>query len=51
LATAEGSWGSSADYLFRTIGGLREHGIRDVEIEHLGEKVDAITIDELAEAA
>jgi len=51
LATAEGSWGSSADYLFRTIGGLREHGIRDVEIERLGEMVDAITFEELDEAA
>jgi glutathione-specific gamma-glutamylcyclotransferase len=46
LATAEGSWGSSAEYLFRTIGGLREHGIRDVEIERLGDLVDSITLEE-----
>jgi cation transport protein ChaC len=51
LATAEGSWGSSADYLFRTIGGLREHGIRDVEMERLGDLVDSITFDKMDEAA
>lgn len=51
LATAEGSWGSSADYLFRTIGGLREHGIRDVEMERLGSLVETITLEELDEAA
>lgn len=51
LATAEGSWGSSADYLFRTIGGLREHGIRDMEMERLGDLVDAASFEELGEAA
>jgi cation transport protein ChaC len=46
LATAKGSWGSSAEYLFRTIGGLREHGICDVEIERLGDLVSSITLEE-----
>lgn len=50
LAMAEGSWGSSADYLFRTIGGLREHGIRDAEIEHLGAIVASVAF-EAGEAA
>lgn len=43
LATAEGCWGSSAEYLFRTIDGLREHGISDVEMGRLGTLVDTIT--------
>ena len=51
LATARGSWGSSADYLFRTIGGLREHGIRDIEMERLGVRVSSMTLDELDRAA
>jgi len=46
LATAEGCWGSSAEYLFRTIDGLREHGINDVEMERLGNLVDTITFEE-----
>jgi cation transport protein ChaC len=50
LATAGGSWGSSADYLFRTIDGLRKQGIRDVEMERLGEMVATFTIAELDEA-
>lgn len=51
LATAEGSWGSSADYLFRTISGLREHGIRDEDMELLGDLVGSATFDALDEAA
>lgn len=51
LAIAEGSWGSSADYLFRTIGGLREHGIHDVEIEHLGVMVASAAFEAFGEAA
>lgn len=51
LAIAEGSWGSSADYLFRTIGSLRENGIRDVEMERLGDLVASITCEELDQAA
>lgn len=51
LATAEGSWGSAADYLFRTIAGLREHGIRDMEMERLGKLVDAALFEEMDEAA
>jgi cation transport protein ChaC len=42
LATAKGSWGSSADYLFRTIRGLRDYGIRDEELESLWDRVGAL---------
>ena len=41
LATAAGSWGSAADYLFRTIRALRSHGIRDAELEETGTLVEA----------
>lgn len=41
LATAEGSWGSAADYLFRTVEGLRSHGIEDSELERVGALVEA----------
>jgi cation transport protein ChaC len=41
LANAVGSWGSSADYLFRTIYGLHSNGIRDEEMERLGYLVEA----------
>lgn len=39
LATAVGSLGSSADYLFRTRDGLRACGIPDAELERLAECV------------
>lgn len=51
LASAKGSWGSSADYLFRTIGGLREHGIRDKEMEQFGDLVGSSTFEAFDEAA
>lgn len=41
LATATGSWGSAADYLFRTIRAPRRHGIRDAELEETGTLVEA----------
>ncbi len=46
LATGTGSWGSSADYLFRTIDSLRSNGIRDDEMERLGGLVEAATAHE-----
>lgn len=39
LATAGGSWGSSADYLFRTISGLQARGIEDPALERIGAEV------------
>lgn len=51
LSTARGSWGSSADYLFQTIRGLREHGICDVEMERLGHMVSEEQGKDLREAA
>lgn len=51
IATAAGSWGSSADYLFRTIDGLREHGIRDDEVERTGNLVGAAISEDLRAAA
>jgi cation transport protein ChaC len=51
LSTARGSWGSSADYLFRTIRALQERGICDEEIERLGEMVAAVTGEALRDAA
>lgn len=36
LATAAGSWGSAADYLFRTLAALREHQIHDAHLEKIG---------------
>ncbi|QKS11385.1 gamma-glutamylcyclotransferase (plasmid) [Pseudosulfitobacter pseudonitzschiae] len=41
LATAAGSWGSAADYLFRTVEALRGHGIRDMALEETGKLVEA----------
>jgi cation transport protein ChaC len=41
LATARGSLGSSADYLFQTRDGLRACGIPDPAIEQLAEEVAA----------
>ncbi len=41
LATASGALGTSADYLFRTSAGLREHGIHDEDIERLRIEVAA----------
>ncbi|MGB3877127.1 MAG: hypothetical protein WA980_14855 [Shinella zoogloeoides] len=49
--TAAGSWGSSADYLFRTINGLRSHGIHDADMERLGGLIAAIPFEYLDEAA
>ncbi len=41
LATAKGSLGSAADYLFRTRDGLRGCGIPDAELEQLAAEVEA----------
>jgi cation transport protein ChaC len=41
LATAAGSLGSSADYLFRTCDGLRRCGIEDAALERLAARVRA----------
>jgi cation transport protein ChaC len=41
LATASGALGSSADYLFRTCEGLREHGINDNDLDQLCAEVAA----------
>lgn len=41
LATAVGSLGTSAEYLFRTRDGLRACGIPDAELERLAESVEA----------
>jgi cation transport protein ChaC len=41
LATAAGSLGSSADYLFRTCDGLRLCGVEDAELERLAAVVRA----------
>jgi cation transport protein ChaC len=41
LATAAGSLGSSADYLFRTCDGLRLCGVEDAELERLAAAVRA----------
>lgn len=40
LATAAGSWGSAADYLFRTIEALRAHNIYDADLERVGALVE-----------
>ncbi len=46
LATASGSLGSSADYLFRTRDGLRACGIPDLDLERLAAGVeDAMALD------
>lgn len=39
LATAEGSWGTSADYLFRTCDALRARGIKDPRLDQLADQV------------
>lgn len=41
LATASGSIGSSADYLFRTRDGLRALGIADATLERLAADVES----------
>jgi cation transport protein ChaC len=41
LATACGALGSSADYLFDTCRGLREHSIDDFKLEKLEAEVTA----------
>lgn len=51
LATAAGSWGSSMDYLLRTVDGLRQIGIRDREMERLGVLAKPMAIDSLKHAA
>lgn len=51
IAAAAGSWGSSADYLFRTIGSLREHRIHDAEIERLGDRVGTASFEPRSAAA
>lgn len=40
LASASGGLGSCADYLFRTRDGLRAHGITDLALEHLADRVE-----------
>jgi cation transport protein ChaC len=39
ISTAQGKYGSSADYLFRTEAALAEHGIRDGHVRQLAERV------------
>ena len=51
LATAAGSWGSSRDYLLRTVDSLRQLGIRDREMEHLGDLVMPAAPQTLRQAA
>lgn len=41
ISTAQGKYGSSADYLFRTEAALAEHGIRDAHVRQLAERVRA----------
>ncbi len=48
LATATGSLGSAADYLFRTCDGLRRAGIPDPDLERLA---DAVRAEQAAGAA
>lgn len=45
IATACGALGSSADYLFETCKGLREHAISDAELESLEAEVAAACLD------
>ncbi|WP_074830768.1 MULTISPECIES: gamma-glutamylcyclotransferase [Bradyrhizobium] len=40
LASASGGLGSCADYLFQTRDGLRAHGIPDLALEHLANRVE-----------
>lgn len=42
LATARGSLGSAADYLFQTCDGLRAHGIPDADMEDIARRVRAM---------
>lgn len=51
LSTARGSWGSSADYLFRTTQGLRDNGICDDEMERLAAMVRTTVEEDLRAAA
>lgn len=51
LSTAKGNWGSSADYLFRAIQALQEHGIRDDDIEWFGHMVSKLAAENWGEAA
>lgn len=51
LATAAGSWGSSADYLLRSIAGLQACGIRDTALEELGTFVSAAATRKLDDVA
>lgn len=44
LATAAGSWGTAANYLFRTINALRYYDIRDVDLEYIGAHVAAASL-------
>ncbi|MBI1292094.1 gamma-glutamylcyclotransferase [bacterium] len=44
LTNAAGSWGSAANYLFRTISALRHNGIHDADLENMGARVAAATL-------
>jgi cation transport protein ChaC len=39
MRTASGKWGSSHDYLVRTLAGLRAHGIRDRHLEAIARRL------------
>ena len=41
LASARGHLGSSADYLFHTVDALAAHGLRDLHLEELRDRVQA----------
>ena len=41
IASARGCYGPAHDYLFKTTETLREHGIRDLRVEHLASLVKA----------
>ncbi|HEX4942739.1 MAG TPA: gamma-glutamylcyclotransferase [Usitatibacteraceae bacterium] len=41
IATARGKFGSSAEYLFQTQAALESHGILDVQVKRLAERVKA----------
>ena len=42
IATAQGALGSSSEYLFQTREGLRSHGISDLELEVVADRVAAV---------
>jgi cation transport protein ChaC len=46
LATATGTLGSAADYLFRTCDGLRMYGIPDADLDQLAAEVGAAQVQE-----